>query len=170
MAESTVVRTKRDAIITISDSGASHSYTVAYEPGDSNWDVPLNATNLFLDRGVIGTTPSIRKGDDQPCTFGFSAYQRDLSDVAATPAYATLADVCIRFASDYVTTNWTSTLGTNSDEFTVTVAIVYEGSDFGGSDQTLTFAYSVVRVSQAEGDPNTLTVAGTSYQLRPTIA
>ena len=170
MAESTVIRTKRDGVITISDSGGSHSYIVAYEPGDFSFDVPLEGSTLILDRGSIGTTPSLRKADDQPVTFGFSAYWRDLSDVAGSPAYATLADICIRFASDYVTSNWTSTLGTASDQFTVTVTLAIEGSDFGGADQTLTFAYSVIRASAAEGDPNTITVSGTCNQLRPTIA
>ena len=170
MAESTVVRTKRDGVITISDSAGSHSYVVAYEPGDFNFDVPLNATSHYLDRGEIGTTPSVRKGDDAPVTLGFSAYWRDLSDVAGSPTYATLADICIRFTSDYVTSNWTSTLGTNSDEFAVTVALAIEGSAYGGADQTLSFPYVVLRMSGAEGDPNTLTASGTSYALRPTIA
>ena len=170
MAESTVPRTKRDGVIVISDSAGAHTYTVAYEPGDFSFDVPLEAVNLFLDRGVIGTTPSIRKGDDQPCTFSFSAYWRDLTDKATPPTYATLADVCARWASDYVTTNWTSTMGTNSDEFTVTVALTVEGSDFSGTDQTITFSYSSVRMSAAEGDPNTINVTGTSYQLRPTMS
>lgn len=164
-----MVRTKRDGVITISDSAAAKSYTVAYEPGDFSWSCPREGTNLFLDRGVIGTVPSIRKGDDQPCTFSFSAYWRDLSDTTGA-AYTALADIAVRFASDYVAGNWTSTIGTASDEFTVTVALVIEGSDFGGADQTLTFNYCVIRADGAEGDPNTINISGTSYQLIPTVA
>lgn len=165
MPESTCIRTLRDGQIIITDSGAAHSYTVAYEPGDFSYSVPLNDTLNFLDRNEIGTTPSIRKGPDQPMTFSFSAYLRDLG----SPLYATLADICHRYAAGYVASNWVSTL-TCSDEMVLTVALTIDGTAFGESDKTVTFNYCVLRADIAEGDPNTISVSGTSFQVRPIFA
>lgn len=150
------------------DSGAAHTYTLAYEPGDFNLDVPAEAVNLFLDRGAIGSTPSIRYGDEQPMTFGYSAYLRDLGDTAN--AYATLPDVLFKYTGRYVASNWTSTMGTASDVFTVTTSLTLDGSPFGEADKTLTLPYSSVRGSIQEGDPSSINVTGTSYAARPTLA
>jgi len=166
MAESTIVRTKRDLTVIITDGAAS--YTVAYEPGDFSLDIPLYSVELFLDRGAIAATPSIRKGDDAPMTFSFSAYERDWASVAG---HATLLDLAVVFATaHYVADNWTSTIGTASDVTTWTVQIVQEGSDFGEADLTMTLPYSVIRGSRADGLPNTINISGTSYALRPTVA
>jgi len=164
MPEGTVVRTKRDGIIAITDG--VNTYTVAYEPGDFTFDVPLETVLRFLDRGVIPATPSIRKGDDQPCTFSWSVYLRDLVDAA----FATLLDTAVQFSGGYVDGNWTSTIGNASDVTTWTVNWTLEGSDFGGSDVTLSFPYSWLRASAAEGDPDTVNISGTSEVLRPTFA
>lgn len=164
MAESTIIRTKRDVIIAYTDG--SNTYTVAYEPGDLSADFPLETINNYLDRGVMPTTPSIRKGDDQPMTFTHTAHLRD----AVSAAHATLLDLAVRFASGYVATNYTSTIGTSSDEFTFTLNVTVEGSNFGGSDVTLTWAFCSIRASIAEGDPSTVSINGTSYKLRPTFA
>ena len=172
MAESTVVRTKRDTIIAHIDSGASQTYTVAYEPGDFSWDVPREDVLLFRDRGIInggaGSTPSIRKGDEQPVTFSYTAYLRSVGTAGTSDN--TLPDIGIRFASKQVATNWTSTLGNNGDPFTVTTTAVYDGTAFGESDLTVTFAYCTVRVGISDGDPSTTAVTGTSWALIPTIA
>lgn len=164
MAESTVVRTKRDIQIAITDG--SNTYTVAYEPGDLSLDIPLETTNLFLDRGAITTVPSIRKGDDQPMTFSFSAYERNWVSAAD---HATLLDLAVVFDSKYVASNYTSTIGTASDSTTWSVNLTQEGSDFGESDISLQLPYSVIRAGRADGDPNTTSITGTSYALRPTV-
>lgn len=164
MAESTVVRTKRDVQIVITDG--TRTYTVAYEPGDFNLDIPLQAVNMFLDRGVIGSTPSIRLGDDQPVTFSFSAYERDIYSTTD----ATLMDLCVVPSGSLVGTTWTSTIGTSSDVKTWTVTVTIEGSDFGGSDRTWTLPYSTIRASRSDGDPNVINVSGTCHQLRPTMS
>jgi hypothetical protein len=167
MAESTVIRTKRDGIITITDSGGAHSYVVAYEPGDFEYSVPDAATLLMLDRGVIGATPSLRLGDEEPMTFSFSAHFRD----AGSTTYATLLDILHRYAGNYVVTSWVSTLGTSSDvPLTLTVALTIDGTAFGEADRTLTFPYSVLKGDVAEGDPNKVSVKGTSYRIRPTLS
>lgn len=168
MAETTVVRVKRDGQILLADSGAAHTYTVAYEPGDFNFTIPGETVNLFLDRGVIGSTPSIRYGDEQPMTLGFSAYMRGLGDPAA--AYATLLDIGARAASGYVLSNWTSTMGSNSDVFTISVTFTIDGSPFGEADQSYVFAYVVFRANGKEGDPNTVDCTGTSYALKPVLS
>ena len=168
MPESTGVRTKRDIQIMYADSGGVNSYTVAYEPGDLSLDAPMEAVNLYLDRGVIGATPSIRYGDDQPMTFGHTAYLRDIGDTAA--AYATLPDVLFRYTGGYVASTWVSTMGSNSDVVTVTTSIAIDGSIFGEADKTLTLAFCSVRGSLADGDPVTITVAGTSYATKPTLS
>lgn len=168
MPESTICRTKRDGQIAYLDSGGANSYTVAYEPGDFSYDCPAAAVNAFLDRGSLGATPCLRLGDDQPMTFGHSAYLRDVGDPAA--GYATLLDIAQEFAAGFVAANWTSTLGTASDAFTVTVTLTIDGASFGEADKTLTFPFSVVRASVAEGDPDTVTISGTSYAVRPVLS
>lgn len=173
MAESTAVRTKRDLVITHSDSGAAESYTVAYEPGDFTLDVPGQAVSLFLDRGVIndaGGRPSLRYGDQQPMTFSYSAYLRDVGDTAGTGGYATLFDLASPFDSGVVETDWTSTLSGYSDVFTLDTAILVDGTFVGEADKTLTLPYCSIRASLGDGDPSTVSVTGTSHALRPTLS
>lgn len=170
MAESTVVRTKRDGIIVISDSGGAHTYTVDYEPGDFAYTVPDTAVNLFLDRGGIQSPPAIRKGDEEPMTGSFTVHMRDLGDTAGTETYTTIMDLCHRYSGGYADTNWTSTMGTSSDVLTVTIAYTIDGTAFGESDKTVTFSYCVLRGDFAEGDPNKFSVKFTSYAKIPTLS
>ena len=167
MAESTIVRIKRDAAIVIAGS-AGNSYTLAYEPGDFQIDIPLTAVQNFLDRGEMPTTPSIRKGDDQPMTGSFSAYLRDLGDTAN--GYSTLLEICAQFASNYSVTSMTSTMGANSDERTYTITYVVDGTPFGEADKTLSLSFCSLRGSLAEGDPSSVSVKFTSYKLRPILS
>lgn len=164
MAESTIVRTKRDIQIAYTDG--STTYTVAYEAGDFALDIPLYSVSNFLDRGAMPTTPSIRKLDDQPMTFTHTAYERNW--VSASD-HTTLLDLCVRFDGKYVDSNWTSTIGTSSDVWTCSTNMTQEGSDFGESDISLQLPYSVIRANRTDGDPNTISVLGTSYRLRPTV-
>jgi hypothetical protein len=164
MAESTVVRTKRDISIGITDG--TRTYTVAYEPGDFSLEIPRESISNFLDRGVMPSVPSIRLLDDQPMTFSFSAYERDWVSAAG---HVTLLDLNVFFASKYAATNWTSTIGTASDVDTLSVNLTQEGSDFGEADITIRLPYAVIRASRADGDPNTISVSGTSYALIPTV-
>ena len=164
MAESTVIRTKRDGIIAYTDG--VNTYTVAYEPGDFKLSVPLETIIHNMDRGRITTVPGIRNGDDQPMTFSHSAYLRDI----VSASYATLTDVAVVFASGYVASTWNSTIGTASDAKTWTTNFTVEGSDFGGSDVTLTLPYCAIRGDLAEGDTDMTNISGTSYALRPTFA
>jgi hypothetical protein len=172
MAESVVVRTKRDGQILYSDAGAIHTYTVAYEPGDFAYDVPSYAVNVFLDRGVLADAdgyPSLRKGDEGPMTLSHTAYMRDLGDTAAPSTYATLSDLVHPYAGGYVASNWISTMSGRSDVFTVTATLTIDGSAFGEADKSLVFAFTSLRGGGKDGDPNTVSVSGTSYSVLPTL-
>lgn len=164
MAESTVVRTKRDISIAYTDG--TRTYTVAYEPGDFSLEIPRETVNNFLDRGVMPSTPSIRLGDDQPMTFSHTVYERDWVSAAD---HVTMLDLAVFFASKYAASNWTSTIGTASDVDTLSVNMTQEGSDFGESDLTLRLPYAVIRASRQDGDPNTIAITGTSYALIPVV-
>jgi hypothetical protein len=56
MAESNAVRTKQDAIITITDG--TTTYTVAKEAGDLNASIPGYNLTAPLDRGRFTTSPT----------------------------------------------------------------------------------------------------------------
>jgi len=165
MAESTVAKTRRDGSITFSDNAGAHTLTVAYEQGDLNLSIPGPTVNVYLDRGVLGATPSLRYGDDQPCTGTFSAYLRDVSDAA----YATLLEILT--LTGYVATDWVSTLGANGEVFTVTMALTIEGTDHGDSaDHTITLNHVVVTGSISEGDPNTVSISFIAWDLYPSVS
>lgn len=167
MPESSVIRTKRDWLITVTDG--TRTYTISKEVGDFQWDVPLYGVTNILDRGEMPTTPDLRKGDDQPMTLGWSMYLRDLGDTTATSTYQTILDLCHELDSGYTAETWVSTLGTASDVKTWTVKATLSGSSFGETDKTYSFPFSVLRASAANGDPDTVTVSGTSYKLKPTL-
>lgn len=165
MAERTTIFTKRDGVLSIADSGGAHSYTVAYELGDFSLTIPDAAEALFLDRGRIGTTPSVRLTDDQPMTFSFTAYLRDV----AGADYATLLDICHRYSGGYVATNWVSTL-TGSDVFCLDLTFVLDNAVVGGADITMELNFCSIHANIQEGDPNSISISGTSYSLKPVVS
>jgi len=164
LAESTVVRNKRDGQILITDG--TRSYTIDKEAGDFSLTIPDTTVSLYLDRGSIGTTPSIRLVDDQPITGSFTAYQRDLPN----GTHVTLLDLAHQIATKYVASNWSSTIGTSSDVPTLTIQYTVDGTAFGESDRTMILAYCRITANFAEGDPNTVSVSFTSYQNKYTMA
>jgi len=180
VAESTVVKVPRDGLIVLSDSASAHTYNIAYEPGDFSYNVPDYAVELMLDRGQIGTTPSIRIGADSPMTGSFSAYFRDPGDTAK--AYMTLMEIAHRYGAsanvgqqaaltDGTVTGWTSTLGTSGDVFTISIALVIDGSAFGEADKTLTFKFCALRADMKEAMAgNVISLKFTSYSIRPVLS
>lgn len=166
MAESTVVRTKRDGLIVISDSGAANSYTVSCEPGDFTYSAPGYSTLRLLDRGEHKTP---RRSDAQVCTLGFSVLLTDIGD--PTAVYATLPDICEeQRAGTFVAGNWTSTFGTTSDEFGVDVTYTVDGSAFGEADKDLLFDDVTLKGSMAEGDPSSYSCTGEASILAPVLS
>ena len=82
MSESLIVKTKRDGTIKFLDNSGANTYTVAYEAGDLNISIPGPTVISPLDRGSLGSPPSLRYSDDAPITGSFTAYLRDLGDAA----------------------------------------------------------------------------------------
>ena len=162
MAISTIVKTKRDGTLVLKDNAAANTLTVAYEAGDLSISIPGPAVISPLDRGSLGSPPSLRYSDDQPITGTFTAYLRDLSDAA----YATLEEVILQ--SGEVGASWVSTMGANGEVFTLDLEWTVEGTDHGdASDHVLTLPYCVVTGSLSEGDPNQISISFTSYSVYP---
>ena len=165
MAESTIRKNKRDFTVVLSDNATAHSYTIAFEPGDIAINVPGTTVSLALDRGRITSPPSIRYVDDQPHTITLSAYLRDISDAS----YATITEF-IAGPSGYVGTTWVSTMGANGEVPTWTVTITVEGTDHGdAADHTWVSNYCYVTGSIGDGDPATVSLSITSYDVYPTV-
>ncbi|MCP3958826.1 MAG: hypothetical protein GY719_13315 [bacterium] len=159
MSVSTIVKTKRDGTLTVSGNLADQSLTVAFEAGDFQVQIPGPAVNVFLDRGQLGTTPSLRYGDDQPITGSFTAYLRDLTDGAE----ATLEGIITNSGK---ATEWESTLGDGAK--VQTYKILWTIAD--DADHTLELDHCVITGSLGEGDPDTVSLTFTSYQSYPTVA
>jgi hypothetical protein len=164
MPISTIVKNKRDGTLTLLDSGGSNSVVVAYEVGDLSITIPGPTIESYLDRGSFASTPSLRLGDDQPMTFTFSAYMRDVSDAS----YITLESILC--SSGVFSSTWVSTLGSSADVKTVTTRWDIEGTNHGDSaDHRIEMNYCFVNGSIGEGGPNTVNVAGTAFDLYPTV-
>jgi len=161
MAESNAVRTKQDAIITITDG--TTTYTVAKEAGDLNASIPGYNLTAPLDRGRFTTSPTIRRGDDQPISIGFSIYLRDLPNATNL----TLPDLCMDLSGTVAAGMTTTT--TDSDVRTWTVTYTIDGTWNGEADRGLTFPNTVLRATMQEGDPSTISVTGVCHQPFPTV-
>lgn len=156
MAESTVVKVRRDGTITIKDgAGSPLTYTVAYENGDFAYAEDKASRIVIRDRGTI---VGLRKGDDPVQSLSFSVHLRAL---AITATNATLIDVIQKTGA------WasaTSTGGTGYEQFLVDVVMTIEGTDLGDSaDHTATFSKVLLTYDVKEGDPDTLSVKGEVY-------
>jgi len=167
MAESTIVKTKRDGTITIEDgtSPTPQSYTVAFEAGDLSIAIPGRTVNLYLDRGVMTSPPAIRYGDDTPMTGSFTAQFRESTDAAveALTDFLTLGG--------FVGASWVSRGGANAEVQTFRITWELEGTDHGdASDHSIACDHCVISGSIADGDPVTLSLSFTSYDLYPTVS
>ena len=164
MAISSIVKTKRDGTLTLSDLAAAESLVVGFEAGDLSITIPGPGVTNILDRGQMPSpTPSLRYADDAPMTATFTANLRDLSDAA----YATLFEVISQTGK--VASTWVSTLGANAEVFAIDVGFVMEGTDHGdASDHSLTLPHCVMTGSISEGDPNSISLSLTSYSVYPT--
>ena len=144
MPASTIVKTKRDGTLTFTDNLAN-SLTVEYEAGDFSMSVPGPSVSDTLDRGVM--TGALRYTDDAPITATFTAFLRDISDAS----WATLSEIIMQ--SGDVGSNWESTLGPNSEVFTLDLLWTVAGSSHGDpNDHTVGLGRCVVNGSLSEGD------------------
>tara|TARA_Y100000310_G_scaffold212967_1_gene213866 strand:- start:679 stop:1236 length:558 start_codon:yes stop_codon:yes gene_type:complete len=183
MSESTVIHTKLDGVLTLGsqctagggafsasagiNSGAD-TYTVAYEAGDLSLTIPQQSVSSYLDRGKFTSPPALRYGDDQSISFSFSCFFRDLTDSAA-PA---LVDIISN--QGYAGSNWVSTLSTSiaSDDaevFTIDLRWVVTNQGDATDVHKLVLPYCTVNCTIAEGDPNTVTISGTSWAVAPSV-
>jgi len=166
MAVSTIVKTKRDGTLTIKDgAGTPLELVIAFEQGDLSITIPGPSVNVFLDRGEFGATPSLRYGDDQPCTGSFTAYLRHPTDASDE----VLLDLLTQ--SGQIGSNWTSTLGANAEVNAYQLVFAIEGTDHGDSaDYSITLDDCVFSGTVAEGDPSTIQIQFTAYDLYPAVA
>ena len=164
MAESTVCKTNRDGTITIADLAGTNSYTIAFEAGDFTADTPGAEILLFLDRGEIGATPCVRKGDEATQSGGFTAYMRDVTDAATETAMDFIHQ------TGFVGASWVSTLGATAEVETVSVLVTIAGTVHGdGADHTVLYNHCRLKGSWNEAQPNIISFTWTSYELYPTV-
>jgi len=161
MAESTIVKTKRDGTIKFKDNAGVNVYTVAYEAGDLSVSIPGPTVISPLDRGEFGDPPSLRYSDDAAITGSFTAYLRDLTD----DGYSTLEEIILQ--SGDVGNNWVSTLGSDAEVFALTLEWTIADPD---GDHVMTLPYCVVTGSLSEGDPNQVSISFTSYANFPSVS
>lgn len=50
------------------------------------------------------------------------------------------------------------------------LSLTIDGASFGEADKTVTFRHTKITGSVAEGDPDTISVSGTSYAVRPVLS
>lgn len=156
MAESTVVKVKKDGTLTITDATATPlSYTVAYENGDVQISQPKWSSTTIRDRGAI---VGQRRADQQEGTISFSVHMREFTNGSS----ATLIDVIEKAGA------WSAAVSVGAsayEDFMVDVALAVEGTDFSDSaDHTITLNTCRLEWSFSEGDPNVINVTGTFYE------
>ena len=157
MADSSVVATRRDGTITLTD-GAASSYAVSFEVGDFSAAEPGADRVVIRDRGAI---VGLRKGDDPVISFSFSVHMRSLTDTTADNLMDRLYNRGVHSG-----TPLTSTGGDGFEQFLQTVAFQVDTSAVGsGKIYTATYSKCYMEISSlTEGaDGNTIEVSGECY-------
>jgi hypothetical protein len=159
MADSSVVATRRDGTITITDgAGSPSSYAVSFEVGDFSAAEPKADRVVIRDRGAI---VGLRKGDDPVITFSFSVHMRSLTDSTADNLMDRLYNRGFHGGSPL-----TATGGDGFEQFLQTVAFEVDTSAVGsGKTYTATYAKCLMEVSSLSesADGNTIEVSGECY-------
>lgn len=145
----------KDGTLSIEDAtGAPIVLTVQYEDGDfqaSGWMEDHWEAVEFRDRGEIY---EIRKTQEVPVEFSFSAHATDMADNTEK----TIMDAVMKTGAFSA---GVSTWGANADVWTVQVTWTGEQTDYGsGADSTIVFAYCHLTAAFAEGEPGKFTVTG----------
>jgi hypothetical protein len=157
MADSSVVATRRDGTITITD-GAASAYPLSFEVGDFSASEPQADRVVIRDRGAIA---GLRKGDDPVLTFSFSVHMRSLTDTTADNLMDRIYNRGIHGGSPL-----TSTGGDGYEQFLQSVEFKVDTSAVGsGKIYKATYAKCYMEVSSlSEGaDGNTIEVSGECY-------
>lgn len=163
MAISSIVKNYRDGTITLTTGGGSPiTLTVQYENGDfsltgANSGAGSYEITKYLDRGDLGT---VRRTTRSFPTGSFSAHLTDLSDATSN----TLWDAVNRTGSFAAAV---STLGANSDVYTVNLSLSIEGTTLGeAADHVLTMNDCRCSIDVSEGDPDSFSI---SFEVLGTI-
>ena len=157
MADSSVVATRRDGKITITD-GAASSYEVTFEVGDFSAAEPGADRVVIRDRGAI---VGLRKGDDPVITFSFSVHMRSLTDTTADNLMDRLYNRGFHNGAPL-----TGTGGDGFEQFLQTVVFEADTSAVGsGKTYTATYSKCFMEVSSLSesADGNTIEVSGECY-------
>ena len=156
MAESTVVKVRRDGTITLSSGdGTPVTYTVAYENGDVSFDGGSKADRIVIkDRGTI---VGLRKGDDPVPSLSFTVMMREFTDASS----GTLIDFLDKTGNYNANT---STGGTGYEQYLIDIAFQIEGTSHGdANDHLATASNCLCTWSFSESDPDTISVSAEVY-------
>ena len=153
MAESTIVKVRRDGKVTFRDgSGTPKEYVVAYENGNVSFSNAKADRIVIRDRGAIVGS---RKGDDPVLQVTFDVHFRMLTTTASTDL--TVLDVC-DFTGNVATIPWAK-VSSAHEEWNLDLKFEIEGSDHGdGADYVATFSTCIFTWDFSEGDPNTISI------------
>lgn len=166
MAESTIVKNMRDGTLTI--RVGVNTYTIKYEEGTLQLNVPGPTIANYLDRGKLADTlhgqPQLRYDQDQPMSGSFTAYLRDLSD----GSYITAEEFI--FKSGQYLSAWGTTMGASGEVKTVDLLWDVAGTAHGdAANHQALLQWCSISGAVAEGSPNKSTLNYTSYDLYPTV-
>jgi hypothetical protein len=156
MADSTVVTTRRDGKITITD-GAASSYEVSFEVGDFASAEPGADRVVIRDRGAI---VGLREGDDPVINISFSVHMRSLTDTTADNLMDRIYNRGFNAGVPL-----TSTGGDGFQQFLQTVVFEMDTSLISGKTYTATYSKVYLEVSNLSesADGNTIEVTGEVY-------
>tara|TARA_R110002110_G_scaffold332075_4_gene543126 strand:- start:8246 stop:8746 length:501 start_codon:yes stop_codon:yes gene_type:complete len=160
MAYSTVPKTRRDGVITLSDLAAAHTLEVAYEDGNLSINTPQTyASQVFRDRG---DTVAVREGDDQQITGTFSFHLRQFTDAVEL---GSILDF-IRKTGIYSTNVSVGTAGSPYiSQYCIDITYVADGTSVGDAAATQVILAKCVIDSYdfTEGDPDSVSLSFTCY-------
>ena len=157
MADSTVVTTRRDGKITITD-GAASSYEASFEVGDFASAEPGADRVVIRDRGAI---VGLREGDDAVINISFSVHMRSLTDTTADNLMDRIYNRGFNAGAPL-----TSTGGDGFEQFLQTVVFEVDTQTLGsGKTYTATYSKVYLEVSNLSesADGNTIEVTGEVY-------
>ena len=160
MAVSTVTKHFTDGTLVLSDgTGSPVTFTMPLTVGD----VTIDGVGQKMREPVVyqtrGAANSIRHAARSFATVSLTAHIADYSDGTDNTAI----DYFLKSGS-YATN--VSVFGANAEVYGIDLVLTIEGTDHGdAADHVLTMKNFVGTIGIAEGEPNTLSVSGTLYDM-----
>lgn len=156
MADSSVVATRRDGTITITD-GAASAYVVSFEVGDFSFSEPKADRVVIRDRGAI---VGLRQGDDPVLNFSFSVHMRSLTDTSSDNLLDRLYN-----RGAHAGAPLTSTGTDGFEQFLQTVEFKADTSGISGKTYTATFSKCLLEMGSfsESADGDSIEVTGECY-------